>query len=86
MCRECERLEAERQRYGQALNRAISAMNAAAGNSDNAEEYMKLRATAQEARIDLTLAEAQLCRHQRMHGPISGGRSRPTGRDQTGPS
>lgn len=65
-CPECERLYAERDRRERALATATAIMNAAA-TSDDSAEYMRLRAVANEARLDLSLVEAEIARHPDRH-------------------
>lgn len=65
-CPDCVRLEAERARCVHALAVAISIMNAAASGDDGGE-YLRLRAVANEARLDLNLVLTELMPHQDRH-------------------
>jgi hypothetical protein len=65
VCAQCERLRSERDRLETAYRMALKTIR------DNPEgdtrQVMLLRAMAQEAKIDLDTANAQLWRHQDRH-------------------
>jgi hypothetical protein len=65
-CVECDRLRGE---YERLLSAYITGVNVLSGRSGAipACEYMRLRADADEARIDSELAHLELERHKRIH-------------------
>ena len=64
-CAECQRLRTERELRRLDYNLAVS--RARAAYPAGSEEYMSLRARANEAKIDLDLAETELMQHQDRH-------------------
>jgi len=65
-CTECDRLQAEHARLEQAYATAVNTMN---GRIETlaASEYMRLRAAAEEVRIDSEVARLELEQHKRVH-------------------
>ena len=60
------RFAAEYQRVQQHYASAVNLLNASISGSE-VREYMKLRAAADEARIDAEVARLELEKHQRIH-------------------
>ena len=69
-CDECDRLRAEHERLERAYASAIEVLAARSGIS-SAAEYTKLRAVADEARIDSEGSRLELERHKRIHSKAS---------------
>jgi hypothetical protein len=65
-CPECDRLRRERHDRERALATARALLSRASAGDDSAE-YMRLRATAHEARLDLEIVEIQLRQHEDRH-------------------
>lgn len=65
-CAECDRLLAEYERLEQAYATAVNVLNSSAETA-NVSEYMRLRAAADEARLDSEVARLQLEQHKRVH-------------------
>ena len=66
-CTQCERLRADHKRLEQTYRLASLNMSAAATNTDQGQ-FMLLKTLADEARIDLELAESEMMQHRDRHG------------------
>lgn len=65
-CHECNRLLVEYERLENLYVVAVNALNARSETA-RASEYIKLRAAADEARMDAELARLELEQHQQIH-------------------
>jgi hypothetical protein len=64
-CPECDRLTAEYRRLEQEYASAVNLLNAPIASE--VREYIKLRAAADEARIDAEIARLELEKHKGVH-------------------
>lgn len=65
-CAECARLDAERERVEQAAAVACALLDNQF-NTANVRQYMRLRTATHHAKLELSLVEMELKRHQRRH-------------------
>lgn len=68
-CAECQRLTIERERLQRAYETAHAALNAIETSTDS-DEYTRLRAAVQEAKLDLDVASIQFSQHQDRHATV----------------
>ena len=65
-CLECERLGIMRESRRRIWELATLRLNAAATSGDSAQ-FMRLKTLADEAKLDLELADAEIAQHQARH-------------------
>jgi len=65
-CAECARLVVEYERLEQAYATVVNVLNSRTETA-TASEYMRLRADADEARLDSEIARLELGQHKRVH-------------------
>ena len=70
-CSECVRLDHERARLEGMIVTKLKLASANAARKGDSEEYLMLRAAANEARIGLQTVDSQIAQHQANHKTLA---------------